>query len=152
MRAVVQRVMRADVTIGGTLQSEIAHGLLIFLGIGKNDSSGDAERLAEKCATLRIFNDEKGKMNRSVQDVGGSVLVVSQFTLYADARKGHRPSFTDAASPEAAERLYNEFILILSGILGPQKVRSGLFGAMMNVGLVNDGPVTIVLESEQHGT
>lgn len=152
MRVLLQRVKRADVKIEGRLHSEISHGLLIFLGIGKNDSSGDVKYLAEKCATLRIFNDENGKMNLPVKEVGGSVLVVSQFTLYADARKGNRPSFTDAAPPDAAERLYNEFIIILSEILGPDKVTSGLFRAMMDIELVNDGPVTILLESEHHET
>lgn len=151
MRALLQRVREASVSINGRTHSSIANGLLIFLGVGAKDSSADARYLAERTASLRIFNDENLKMNRSVQDVGGSALVVSQFTLYADTRKGNRPSFTDAASPETAERLYKEFIAILSEYLGQEKVRAGLFRAMMNISLVNDGPVTILLESEHHG-
>ena len=151
MRALLQRVSEASVSIDGRIHSTISGGLLVFLGVGGNDTSADARYLAERVAFLRIFNDENQKMNRSVRDTGGSALVVSQFTLYADTRKGHRPSFTDAASPEIAERLYNEFIVILSEYIGADHVRSGLFRAMMDIALVNDGPVTILLESEQHG-
>jgi D-tyrosyl-tRNA(Tyr) deacylase len=151
MRALLQRVREASVSINGRLHSEISQGLLVFLGVGSADSTEDAKYLAERCATLRIFDDGNGKMNLSVKDVGGSMLVVSQFTLYADTRKGNRPSFTRAAAPEAAERIYNEFIAILSGYLDQGKVRTGLFRAMMNVSLVNDGPVTILLESEHDG-
>jgi D-tyrosyl-tRNA(Tyr) deacylase len=150
VRVLLQRVQEASVTIEGRLHSSIGRGLLIFLGVGEKDSDRDAVALAERCAALRIFGDDEGKMNRSVRDVGGSALVVSQFTLYADTRKGNRPSFTDAASPAAAEHLYTEFITILSTILGPEKVASGLFRAMMDVRLVNDGPVTIMLESNRH--
>ena len=152
MRALLQRVSEASVSIDGRIHSTISGGLLVFLGVGGNDTSADARYLAERVAFLRIFNDENQKMNRSVRDTGGSALVVSQFTLYADTRKGHRPSFTDAASPEIAERLYNEFIVILSEYIGADHVRSGLFRAMMDIALVNDGPVTILLESEHHGT
>ena len=152
MRALLQRVSEASVSIDGRIHSTISGGLLVFLGVGGNDTSADARYLAERVAFLRIFNDENQKMNRSVRDTGGSSLVVSQFTLYADTRKGHRPSFTDAASPEIAERLYNEFIVILSEYIGADHVRSGLFRAMMDIALVNDGPVTILLESEHHGT
>jgi len=152
MRALLQRVSEASVSIDGRIHSTISGGLLVFLGVGGNDTSADARYLAERVAFLRIFNDENQKMHRSVRDIGGSALVVSQFTLYADTRKGHRPSFTDAASPEIAERLYNEFIVILSEYIGADHVRSGLFRAMMDIALVNDGPVTILLESEHHGT
>ncbi len=150
MRALIQRVSQASVSIEGRSHASIQNGLVIFLGIGGNDVSDDVRYLADRCATLRIFSDQDGKMNLSLKDVNGSALVVSQFTLYADTRKGNRPSFTAAAAPEIAERFYNEFISILSERLGSDKVSSGLFRAMMKVHLVNDGPVTIMLESNYH--
>ncbi len=145
MRVVLQRVKNASVTVSGERISEIGEGLLLLVGVAKDDGEGEASWLAEKIAGLRIFNDEDGKMNLSVRDVGGEILAVSQFTLLADTRKGKRPSFVSAAPPEEAERLFDYFCGRLSEAgVGP--VRTGSFGAMMDVALVNDGPVTIVLE------
>jgi D-aminoacyl-tRNA deacylase len=145
MRAVVQRVSRAKVTVAGETAGEIALGLLVLLGVGKEDSEASADYLAAKILGLRIFEDDGGKMNRSVVDVGGAVLVVSQFTLYGDLRKGKRPSFDDAAPPQMARELYEYFV---------QKIRAaglrcetGRFQEVMAVELVNDGPVTILLDS-----
>lgn len=145
MRAVIQRVSRAKVTVAGEVTGEIGLGLLVLLGVGHEDSEANADYLAEKIAGLRIFEDHGGKMNRSVLDVGGAVLVVSQFTLYGDVRKGKRPSFDDAAPPQRARDLYESFV---------QKVRAaglhcetGRFQEMMAVELVNEGPVTILLDS-----
>ena len=147
MRAVLQRVSRASVEVDGTLVGKIGAGWLVLLGVAQGDTSGDAAKLAEKVVQLRAFEDEQGKMNRNVAEAGGSVLVVSQFTLLADCRGGRRPSFTDAAGPEDAERLYLEFV---------EKVRAagletatGTFRAMMNVELVNEGPVTFLLDSKK---
>lgn len=150
MRALVQRVKRCSVSINGVLHSSIGPGMLILLGIGRTDGSDDAAYLAERCAHLRIFDDTEGKMNLSVQDVRGSALVVSQFTLYADTRKGNRPSYSEAAPPEIAERLYDEFVAHLRGHLRAERVATGVFRAMMDVELINDGPVTILLESKNH--
>ena len=145
MRAVVQRVSRAKVTVAGAITGEIGLGLLVLLGVGREDSEANADYLADKIVGLRIFEDDAGKMNRSVVDVGGAVLVVSQFTLYGDARKGKRPSFDDAAPPQRARDLYEYFV---------QKIRTaglgcetGRFQEMMAVELVNEGPVTILLDS-----
>ncbi|HBT48084.1 MAG TPA: D-tyrosyl-tRNA(Tyr) deacylase [Peptococcaceae bacterium] len=145
MRAVVQRVSRARVIAGGEEIGGIGPGLLVFLGVGIGDTVQDARYLAEKIAGLRIFADEEGKLNLAVKDVGGGVLVVSQFTLYGDCRKGRRPSFTEAAPPAVAEELYREFISAVEeqGL----KVASGRFQAHMEVELVNDGPVTLLLDS-----
>ena len=150
MRAVVQRVSRAKVTINdrtnnGWTSGEIGLGLLVLLGVGHEDSETDATYLAEKITGLRIFEDVDGKMNRSVQDVGGSVLVVSQFTLYGDVRRGKRPSFDAAAPPEHARRLYEFFVegVRASGL----RCETGRFQEMMQVELVNEGPVTILLDS-----
>lgn len=148
MRALIQRVKHASVDIDGKLHNHIGQGILIFLGIRNGDSVGGAESLAQRCADLRIFSDDEGKMNLSVKDILGSALVVSQFTLYADTRRGNRPSFTESAPPEEAERLYNAFVLHLRRLLGDGKVCTGKFRAMMDVGLVNDGPVTVMLESK----
>jgi D-tyrosyl-tRNA(Tyr) deacylase len=150
MRAVVQRVSRARVTINDRTSNdwtsgEIGLGLLILLGVGHDDTETDATYLAEKIVGLRIFEDHDGKMNRSVQDVGGSVLVVSQFTLYGDVRRGKRPSFDGAAPPEHARRLY-EFLVECIRAAG-LRCETGRFQAMMQVELVNDGPVTILLDS-----
>jgi D-tyrosyl-tRNA(Tyr) deacylase len=147
MRAVVQRVSRARVTVDGGVTGEITMGLLILLGVGRDDTSAVATGMAEKISNLRIFEDEHRKMNRSLLDVKGSALVVSQFTLYGDARGQRRPSFVVAAPPEQAKKLYEEFAEAL-GRLGVT-VATGVFGAMMSVDLVNEGPVTILLDSDK---
>ena len=145
MRAVVERVSRAKVTVNGWISGEIGMGLLVLLGVGQEDTDTDANYLAEKIAGLRIFEDHDGKMNRSVQEVGGSVLGVSQFTLYGDVRRGKRPSFDAAAPPEHARRLYELFVERL-GEAG-LRCETGRFQEMMQVELVNEGPVTILLDS-----
>lgn len=147
MRAAVQRVSRAKVTVDGQVTGEIAAGLMILLGVGKEDNSAVAKAMAEKLANLRIFEDEAGKMNLSLLDVKGSALVVSQFTLYGDARGQRRPSFISAAPPELAKRLYEEFCEAL-GDRGVT-VGRGIFQAMMSVELVNEGPVTILVDSDK---
>jgi D-tyrosyl-tRNA(Tyr) deacylase len=147
MRAVIQRVKRAKVDVESETVGEIGEGLLIFLGIGEGDSEKDGDYLANKIAHLRIFSDEKGLMNLSVADTRGAVLVVSQFTLWADCVKGRRPSFTRAAAPERAKYLYDHFSRSLE-MLGLQ-VATGVFQAVMEVHLINDGPVTILLDSEK---
>lgn len=145
MRAVVQRVSSARVEVDGEVTGSICRGLLVLLGVGQGDTEKQAAWLAEKIAGLRIFEDEAGKMNLSVEEVGGGVLVVSQFTLLADCRKGRRPSFTEAAPPEVAERLYQEFVRRVRecGV----RVETGVFQAKMRVHLVNEGPVTIWLDT-----
>jgi D-tyrosyl-tRNA(Tyr) deacylase len=145
VRVVLQRVKNASVTVSGEKISEIGEGLLLLVGVAKDDGEGEASWLAEKIAGLRIFNDEDGKMNLGVRDVGGEILAVSQFTLLADTRKGKRPSFIQAALPEEAEPLFDYFCERLREA-GIASVQTGSFGAMMDVALVNDGPVTIVLE------
>jgi D-tyrosyl-tRNA(Tyr) deacylase len=145
MRAVVQRVARAKVTVAGEITGEVALGLLVLLGVGKEDSEINADYLAEKIAGLRIFEDDAGKMNRSVVDVGGAVLVVSQFTLYGDVRQGKRPSFDDAAPPQRARELYEYFVRKIQAF--GLRCETGRFQEMMAVELVNDGPVTILLDS-----
>ena len=147
MRAVIQRVSRACVTVDGGITGEIADGLMILLAVGHNDTSAVAVTMAGKIATLRIFEDDERKMNRSLLDLNGSALVVSQFTLYGDARGQRRPSFVAAAPPEQAKNLYEEFIEALRGL--GVTVASGVFGAMMSVELVNEGPVTILLDSDK---
>ena len=147
MRAVVQRVSRARVTVEGHVTGEIGSGLVILLGVGREDTSAVAASLAEKVANLRIFEDDQGKMNRSLLDVKGAALVVSQFTLYGDARGQRRPSFISAAPPEKAKQLYEEFSASLQGL--GVSVATGIFQAMMSVELVNEGPVTILLDSEK---
>lgn len=148
MRAVIQRVKRASVNAGGETVGETGKGLLVLLGVGKDDSENDARYIAEKIAHLRIFEDERGKMNLSALDIGGSVLVVSQFTLFADCRKGRRPSFIDAGEPEEAKRLYERVIELLGQLGVP--TAEGIFRAMMEVELVNQGPVTILLDSKKN--
>lgn len=145
MRAVIQRVSRAGVTIDGEIVGKIGPGLLVLLGVTHTDAPADARWLAEKIVGLRVFNDADGKMNLGLTDVGGSVLVVSQFTLYGDAQKGRRPSFVAAARPEQAIPLYEAFVngIRALGVL----VETGRFGAMMEVDLVNDGPVTLILDA-----
>src|SRR5579883_926044 len=145
MRALLQRVSRASVTVENEIVGEIGPGLLILLGVGHGDSEAQAKTLAEKIVYLRIFEDEASKMNRSLLDIGGEALVVSQFTLYADVRRGRRPSFTDAAPPPIAEPLCARFQEIAASYGLP--VASGVFGAHMNVELANDGPVTIWLDT-----
>jgi D-tyrosyl-tRNA(Tyr) deacylase len=147
MRAVVQRVSRANVSVEGKVTGEIGPGLVILLGVGKQDTSPVAATMAEKVANLRIFEDEQGKMNRSLLDVKGSALVVSQFTLYGDARGQRRPSFISAAPPELAKKLYEEFCEALRQI--GVMVGTGIFQAMMSVELVNEGPVTILIDSDK---
>jgi D-aminoacyl-tRNA deacylase len=148
MRTLVQRVKRCSVSIDGNTTSSIELGILVFLGVKNTDTEIDAEYLAERCASLRIFNDEDAKMNLSVKDVNGETMVVSQFTLYGDTHKGNRPSYTDAASQQAAEGLYNYFVNCMRKLLGEKRVATGVFRAMMDVELVNDGPVTLMLESK----
>jgi D-tyrosyl-tRNA(Tyr) deacylase len=145
MRMVVQRVSEASVRVEGEVVGSIGRGLLVLLGVARGDTESDAAFLAEKTASLRIFPDHDGKMNRSVTEAGGSVLVVSQFTLYGDVRKGRRPSFDQAAPPETAKQLYERFVEMLRS--RGLHVETGVFQAMMQVHLVNDGPVTILCDS-----
>ena len=147
MRLLIQRVTHAKVTANGNITGEIGAGLLIFLGVGESDTDEICAEMAEKATRLRIFEDEMGKMNLDIFAVSGSALIVSQFTLYADIRKGNRPSFTNAAKPEKAKRLYENFVRKMKGLLGENKVAEGVFGAMMEVELINDGPVTIWVDS-----
>ena len=147
MRAVVQRVTRAKVTVEKETIGEIKQGLVVLLGVASDDSETDAQYLASKITALRIFDDDEGKMNLSLKDIGGGVLVISQFTLYGDVRRGLRPSWIDAAAPQVAEPLYEYFITQVRG--GLSQVASGRFGATMQVELVNDGPVTILLDSRK---
>ncbi|MBI4418042.1 MAG: D-tyrosyl-tRNA(Tyr) deacylase [Ignavibacteriales bacterium] len=149
MRALIQRVSRCTVSTAEGNRSNIGAGLLIFFGVGKDDTKDDAHALAQRCAALRCFQDHEGKMNLSVRDVSGEVMVVSQFTLYADTRKGNRPGYTDAADPEKAEDLYDTFVTALRTALAPLKVATGVFRAEMSVELVNQGPVTLLLESKK---
>ena len=147
MRVVVQRVSSAHLAIDGREHARIGTGLVILLGVRSGDRQQDAEFLADKCAGLRVFEDAAGKMNVNVTDAGGSILAVSQFTLYADAQKGNRPSFTLAARPDEARPLYDLFVQRLRDRLGATRVQTGVFGAMMEVTIVNDGPVTVLIES-----
>ena len=147
MRAVVQRVSRAKVTVAGEITGAIEQGLLVLLGVSENDSQDDVIYLAGKIAGLRIFNDDENKMNRSLADIGGGMLVVSQFTLLGDCRKGRRPSFISAARPELADELYRSFVAEIRGHNVP--VATGRFQEHMDVELVNDGPVTLLLDSRK---
>lgn len=147
MRAVIQRVSQASVVVAAQTVGTIGQGLMVLLGVAQKDTSKDATYLAEKTASLRIFEDDNGKMNRSIEDIDGSILVVSQFTLLGDCRKGRRPGFTDAAPPELADALYQDYVDALrsKGIT----VATGVFRADMQVALINDGPVTIMLDSRK---
>jgi len=147
MRAVVQRVTRAKVTVAGETAGEIGNGLVVLLGVARDDTQTDADYLAAKIVALRIFDDEDGKMNRSLKDVNGGALIISQFTLYGDVRRGLRPSWFDAAAPELAQPLYEYFLARIGELLA--QVASGSFRSMMQVELVNDGPVTILLDSRK---
>jgi D-tyrosyl-tRNA(Tyr) deacylase len=148
MRAVVQRVSSASVTTADGFRSEIGPGLLVLVGVGRDDKPEDGAWLAGKIVRLRVFSDDAGQRNRAVTDVGGDILVVSQFTLHASVRKGTRPSYNDAAGPELALQLYDEFVSQLQTALG-RRVQTGKFGALMNVALVNDGPVTIIIDTRR---
>jgi len=147
MRAVIQRVRQASVSVDGNIVAKINSGLVVLLGVTHSDTEEDAKYLAEKISYLRIFEDDNNKLNLSVLDIGGKILSVSQFTLYGDCRKGRRPSFTEAAPPESAEKLYDKFNLYLEQ-LGLQ-VEKGIFQAYMQVEILNDGPVTMLLDSEK---
>lgn len=147
MRALLQRVKKGSVTVDDQVVGKIGSGLVILLGVRQGDTEEDAAYLAQKCASLRIFADEAGKFNRSLLDVNGEALVVSQFTLYADTRKGRRPSFIEAAPPEVSEPLYESFMRYLRE-LGVH-VKHGVFGAMMDIEILNDGPVTLMVESKR---
>lgn len=146
MRIILQRVSSASVAIGGCVAGQIERGLLVFVGVAQGDTADDGRWLAEKIVALRIFPDDAGQMNRSVRDVGGGVLAISQFTLFASVRKGTRPSFNDAAKPDLARPLYETFLEQLETALG-KPVARGEFGADMQVSLVNDGPVTLIVDS-----
>jgi len=148
MRAVVQRVSRASVTVDREVTGSIDEGILLLLGVSSKDAEADASYLVDKVINLRIFDDEEGKMNLSLVDTGGGLLVVSQFTLYGDSRRGRRPSYIDAARPEEANRLYEYFVSEAKKHI--ENVTTGRFQAMMNVELVNDGPVTLLLDSERN--
>ena len=148
MRAVIQRVSRASVTIGNIIRSEIGTGLLVLIGIEEPDDADDVEWLCNKIVQLRIFNDSNEIMNLSVLDVGGNILVISQFTLLAKTRKGNRPSYIRAAHPDHAIPLYNRFVRRLSELLG-KEIGTGEFGAMMQIELINDGPVTIIIDTKE---
>jgi len=148
MRAVIQRVSRASVVIKNNVKSEIGPGLLVLVGIEEADTEADIEWLCNKIVQLRIFNDSNEVMNLSVQETGGSILAISQFTLHAKTRKGNRPSYIKAARPEVAIPLYNDFVNRLSLVLG-KEIGTGEFGAMMQIELINDGPVTIIIDTKE---
>ncbi len=145
MKVLLQRVSHGSVSVNGQVIGSIRAGLVIFVGIRAGDTATDAGTLARKTAALRIFPDAQGRMNRALPDIGGEALVISQFTLYADTRKGCRPSFIHAGDPTAAEALYLHYIAELNNLIGPDRVQTGRFGASMQVGILNDGPVTIEL-------
>ena len=145
MRAVIQRADKASVTVDSKIVGEIRRGIVVLLGISISDSEQNADKMADKIINLRIFDDEAGKMNLSCMDVGGEVLIISQFTLYGDCRKGRRPSYDQAAPPDKAEQLYEYFVRKVREYT--MKVQTGIFGAMMSVSLINNGPVTLIIES-----
>lgn len=145
MRAVVQRVKQASVTVDGKVTGRIDRGLMVLLAVHRDDTDQQLAWIAEKLSTIRIFEDDNGKMNRSVKDVNGSILLVSQFTLYGELKKGTRPGFSASAGSEKAQKLYNRMVSLLEEIL-PSRVETGIFAAKMDVSLINDGPVTIIME------
>lgn len=149
MKIVLQCVQHASVSVDGNCLGKIGRGLLVFLGVGKEDTGEIAEKMFQKVMKLRIFSDEDGKTNLSVQDIDGGLLIISQFTLYADCRKGNRPSFINAGAPDKANTLYEYFIEMAEKQFGSEKVQHGQFGADMKVELLNDGPFTIVLDSDE---
>jgi D-tyrosyl-tRNA(Tyr) deacylase len=150
MRALIQRVAEGGVYISSeNYSAEIEKGMVVLLGIKSDDTEDDLIFVTDKCCNLRIFGDENDKMNLSIKDVNGEMLVISQFTLYGDAQRGNRPGFTDAARPEIAIPIYEKFIERLKANIGEDKVKTGIFGAMMKVKIINDGPVTIIIESKQ---
>jgi len=147
MRAVLQRVLQASCTVEGTVTGKIAHGFLILLGIEADDTPEDEEWLAKKIVNMRVFGDEEGLMNKSIRDVAGNMLLISQFTLLAQTKKGNRPSFIRAARPEVAIPKYERMVKLLEGLLG-KKIETGIFGADMKINLLNDGPVTIMMDTK----
>jgi len=149
MRAVVQRVKKASVIINNSIYSKINHGFLVLIGISINDNDNDIDYIVDKIVNIRIFNDEDGKMNKCINEITGEILIVSQFTLYGDARKGRRPSYSNAAGGKSAIDIYNKLINKLKTCYNHEKIFTGVFGAMMEVNLINDGPVTILLDSEK---
>jgi D-tyrosyl-tRNA(Tyr) deacylase len=149
VKALLQRVKKAHVSIEDALHSSIGPGVVVLLGVGPEDGPDEAEYLAQRCVNLRIFEDAEGKMNRSVKETGGSMLVVSQFTLMADTRTGNRPSFTGAAPPAIAKELYEQFVARARSELSPDRVATGVFRAMMDIHLINAGPVTVLVESKE---
>ena len=149
MKAIIQRVSRGSVTVAGDVIGSIGRGYVVLLGVRDGDTEQDARLLADKTVNLRVFSDDADKMNLSIESIGGEVLVISQFTLYADTRKGNRPSFIRAAAPETADALYEEYVAGLRRALGDSRVATGVFGAMMTVEIVNDGPVTIELTTDR---
>ncbi len=152
MRAVIQRVSRGSVKIGDDYYREIGVGLVVLLGVHKDDNEQDAIKLAEKICNLRIFNDEKEKLNLSINDVNGEMLIISQFTLYGDCKRGNRPSFTDSANAEKGNLLYEKFVNECRRILGEDRIKTGIFGAMMTVEIINEGPVTILAHTDYNKT
>lgn len=152
MKALIQRVTRGSVVIDGQIVAEIGRGYVVLLGVRQGDGEEDARYLAHRTVNLRVFSDEDGKMNRSIEDVAGRILVVSQFTLYADTKKGNRPSFVRAGDPKAADELYQAYVAALRRALGEERVRTGRFGDKMTVEIVNDGPVTIELNTDRNWT
>lgn len=149
MRALIQRVSGGGVKIPSkNYDAHIGNGFVLLLGISEDDSEKEVEYVAEKCCNLRIFEDENGKINLSIKDIDGEILLISQFTLYGDTKKGNRPSFNKAAKPEIAEKFYNMFSQKLKSLIGDDKVREGLFGEMMQVSIINEGPVTVMVESK----
>lgn len=149
MKAVIQRVARGSVTIDGEVHGQVGRGYVVLLGVRTGDTADDARYLAQRTVSLRIFPDEQDRMNRSVVDINGAILVISQFTLYADTRKGNRPSFIRAGEPQVAEALYEEYVAALRRELGDARVQTGQFGASMEVEIINDGPVTIELNTDK---
>ncbi len=149
MRALVQRVSSGAVNIPQKgYRQEIGKGMVILLGVSEDDNVAEVKYVANKCCSLRIFNDDAGKMNLSVKDINGEILIISQFTLYGDTRKGNRPSYNKAASPQKARDLYNVFVNLVKANVGEEKVKEGIFAAMMEVKIINDGPVTVLVESK----